>query len=94
MPLHEVVLCATTSSGPNTGPGAIFLHDIQTGTSLASFKQTNAGVHCTDFVQSNNIQGGFMLAAQPDKSILNVYNFQKVFVFYSLSVSHNGARTP
>jgi pre-rRNA-processing protein IPI3 len=91
MPLHEVVLCATTSSAPSTGAGAIYLHDIQTGTSLASFKQTNAGAHCTDFVQSNNVQGGFMLAAQSDKSILNVYNFQKVFVLYLQSAPCNGA---
>ncbi|RDB23532.1 Pre-rRNA-processing protein IPI3 [Hypsizygus marmoreus] len=78
MHLQESILCATApSSSSNAGPGAISLHDIQTGSTLASFKQTNAGPHCTAFVESRNAQGGFMLAAQPDKSILNVYTFQK-----------------
>jgi len=77
MILSEVVFCATA---PSSGLGTISLHDLQTGSSLASFKQTSAGVHCTAFVESNHAEGGFMLAAQPDKSILNVYNFQKVVV--------------
>jgi pre-rRNA-processing protein IPI3 len=78
MNLHETILCATAPVSSSTGPGAISLHDIQTGSSLASFKQTSANPHCTTFVESRDAQGGFMLAAQPDKSILNVYNFQKV----------------
>ncbi|KAI0923858.1 hypothetical protein AcV5_009285 [Taiwanofungus camphoratus] len=77
MQLHECILCATAATPSSSGPGAISLHDIQTGSSLASFKQTSASTHCTAVVQSRNGQGGFMLAAQPDKSILNVYNFQK-----------------
>lgn len=67
-------MCATASS---SGTGTISLHDIRTGTNLASFKQSNAAVHCTAFVETSNSQGGFILASQPDKSILNVYNFQK-----------------
>ncbi|KAF8920803.1 WD40-repeat-containing domain protein [Mucidula mucida] len=78
MQLHETIFCATAAlPGSSSGPGAVFLHDIQTGNSLASFKQTNAGTHCVSVVESVNSQGGFFLAAQPDKSLLNVYNFQK-----------------
>ncbi len=76
MHLHETIFCATASA--SNGPGTVAIHDIQTGTPLASFKQTNAGAHCTAFVESGDSQGGFVLAAQPDKSLLNVYNFQKV----------------
>ena len=75
--IQEAVLCATASIA---GSGSIFLHDIRTGSPLASFKHSNASFHSTAFVETNNAQGGFMLAAQPDKSILNVYNFQKVFI--------------
>ncbi|GLB41732.1 putative WD40 repeat-like protein [Lyophyllum shimeji] len=77
MHLQESIFCATAAPSSSTGPGSIALHDIQTGTTLASFKQTNAAAHCTCFVESRNAEGGFMLAAQPDKSILNVYTFQK-----------------
>ncbi|EKM49939.1 uncharacterized protein PHACADRAFT_166518 [Phanerochaete carnosa HHB-10118-sp] len=77
MQLQELVLCATTPSLSNPGPGSIALHDIQTGATLASFKQTSAGPHCTAVAHTRDGQGGFMLAAQPDKSIMNVYNFQK-----------------
>lgn len=76
MHLQEVIFAATASS---SGQGTLALHNIQTGTSLASFKQTNAARHCTAVVESGNCQGGFMLVAQQDKSILNVYNFQKVW---------------
>ncbi|KAJ7355605.1 WD40 repeat-like protein [Mycena albidolilacea] len=72
--LRETIVCAVT---PATGPGAIAVHDLQTGSTLASFKQTNAALHSTAVVQSQNGQGGFLLAAQHDKSILHVYNFQK-----------------
>lgn len=78
MQLQEVVLCATSPTSANAGPGAISLHDMQTGASLASFKQTSAGAHCTAVSQTRGGQGGFILAAQADKSIMNVYNFQKV----------------
>ncbi|KAI0367031.1 WD40 repeat-like protein [Pilatotrama ljubarskyi] len=77
MHLNESVLCATAPSASGSGPGTISLHDIQTGTSLASWKQTSAGTHCTAVVQSRDGQGGFTLAAQQEKSIMNVYNFQK-----------------
>ncbi|TFK39957.1 WD40-repeat-containing domain protein [Crucibulum laeve] len=78
MHLQETIFCATAPPSSSSGPlGAISLHDIQTGASLASFKQTNAGSHCTAVFQSKNTQGGFMLSVQPDKSILNVYTFQK-----------------
>ncbi|KAF5355330.1 hypothetical protein D9758_006052 [Tetrapyrgos nigripes] len=74
MHLQETIFCATASS---SGSGAISLHDIVTGSSLASFKQTNAVPHCTVFLESKNAQGGVFFAAQPDKSLLHVYNFQK-----------------
>ncbi|KAG2129202.1 WD40-repeat-containing domain protein [Suillus bovinus] len=77
MILQEVVLCATAPQAQGSGSGAIVLHDIQTGTSLASFKQSSSAPHCTSFVETLDGQGGFILAAQQDKSILNVYNFQK-----------------
>ncbi|KAJ8494375.1 hypothetical protein ONZ51_g2400 [Trametes cubensis] len=78
MHLNEAVLCATAPSASGSGPGTLALNDIQTGTTLASWKQTSAAAHCTATVQSRNGQGGFMLAAQQDKSIMNVYNFQKI----------------
>lgn len=78
MHLHETIICATGPTSSGTGPGAISLHDIQTGSTLTSFKQTSAGLNCTTIVESRDAQGGFMLASQPDKAILNVYNFQKV----------------
>jgi pre-rRNA-processing protein IPI3 len=53
------------------------LHDILTGTSLASFKQTSAAKNCTAIISTSGAQGGLMLAVQPDKSLLNVYSFQK-----------------
>lgn len=59
------------------GLGTVALHDLQTGTTLASFKQTNAGPHCTAILESTSTEGGFVLTCQPDKSILNVYHFQK-----------------
>ncbi|KAK7445391.1 Pre-rRNA-processing protein ipi3 [Stygiomarasmius scandens] len=76
MQLQEAVFCATASSS-GSGFGAVTLHDIVTGSSLASFKQTNAAPHCTTYLESKKAQGGFFLAAQPDKSLLHVYNFQK-----------------
>ncbi|KAI4529027.1 WD40 repeat-like protein [Schizophyllum commune Loenen D] len=79
--MQEIVLCATaassSSASSSTGPGCIALHDLQTGNSLASFKQTNAPRNSTAILESTGSEGGFMLSCQPDKSILNVYNFQK-----------------
>jgi pre-rRNA-processing protein IPI3 len=85
MQLQEVLLCSTSSQQPNVGAGAIILHDIQTGAILASFKQTNAAPHAVAVLESKSTQGGFVLAAQTDKSILNVYNFQKA-CFISLII--------
>ncbi len=80
MYFSETILCATAPASSSAGAGTISLHDIENGSSLASFKQTSAAPHCTAFYESKNGEGGFMLAAQPDKSILNVYNFQKVVI--------------
>ncbi|KAI8985548.1 WD40 repeat-like protein [Trametes punicea] len=84
MHLHESILCATAPSASGIGPGTLSLHDIQAGTSLASWKQTSAGVHCTAVVQSRDGLGGFVLAAQQDKSIMNVYSFQKDQLFLKI----------
>lgn len=84
MPLEEVILCSTAPSTSASGPGTISLHNIQTGTTLATFKQTTTNSHNTAVVQTKDGQGGFMLAAQADKSIMNVYNFQKVLTPCSL----------
>ncbi|KDQ18934.1 hypothetical protein BOTBODRAFT_63086 [Botryobasidium botryosum FD-172 SS1] len=80
MSLHEVVLCASGESESGNGAhgaGCITLHDIVTGSPLASFKQSSPGVHCTAAVETRGALGGLLLAAQPDKPILNVYSFQK-----------------
>ena len=73
--IQEVIVCC---SSPSTSSGSITFHDISTGAALATFKQTNARTHGTDLVETKDGQGGFMLSAQQDKSILNVYNYQKV----------------
>lgn len=82
MRLQEVVLCSTAPSTSTSGAGVIALHDIFTGSALASFKQTSPSVNCTAVVNTAVMdgisQGGFVLTSQTDKSILNVYNFQKV----------------
>jgi hypothetical protein len=78
MLLQETILCATAPTPALAGPGLIAIHDVQTGATLASFKQTNAGPHSVAVLESKNSQGGYILASQPEKSILNVYNFQKV----------------
>ncbi|KAG1869503.1 hypothetical protein F4604DRAFT_1773644 [Suillus subluteus] len=75
--MQEVVLCAAAPQASSSGSGAIVLHDVQTGTSLASFRQSNSGPHSISFVETRDGQGRFILAAQQEKSILNVYNFQK-----------------
>ncbi|KIJ62015.1 hypothetical protein HYDPIDRAFT_183001 [Hydnomerulius pinastri MD-312] len=79
MVLQETILCATApqASVPSSSSGAFVLHDLQTGTALASFKQTSSAPHCSAFVETKNGLGGVMFAAQMDKSVLNVYNYQK-----------------
>lgn len=78
MKLQETILCATSPPSSVAGSGVIAIHDIQTGATLASFKQSSAGSHCVAIFESGNLQGGFILASQPDKSIMNLYDFQKV----------------
>ena len=78
MQLQELLLCATSPNSSELGAGAVYLHHMQNTTALASFKQTNGGSRCTAVLESTSSQGGYILAAQPDKSVLNVYNFQKV----------------
>jgi pre-rRNA-processing protein IPI3 len=75
--MREIIL---TASAPISIPqtGSILFHDILNGTSLASFKQTSAAKNCTAIINTSGAQGGLMLAVQPDKSLLNVYSFQKV----------------
>ncbi|KIY53401.1 WD40 repeat-like protein [Fistulina hepatica ATCC 64428] len=78
MPLQEIVFYSTAAAGgARSGPGAICLNDLQTGTTIATFKQTSAARNCTAYVESTGAEGGFILSSQPDKSIMNVYNFQK-----------------
>ena len=78
--MRELIL---SSSGPISTPqsGSILFHDILNGSSLASFKQTSASKNCTAVIHSTGAQGGLMLAVQPDKSLLNVYSFQKVLLY-------------
>jgi len=71
----ETIVCC---SSPSSSSGSITFHDTRTGAVLAAFKQTNARAHGTDLVETKDGQGGFILSAQQDKSILNVYNYQKV----------------
>lgn len=82
MHLNETILCATAPgpSSSSVGTGTITLHDIQTGATLASFKQTSADKHSTAIIPTRNGQGGLICAAQSEKSLLHVYNFQKVRV--------------
>ncbi|KAF8637643.1 hypothetical protein AX17_002711 [Amanita inopinata Kibby_2008] len=77
MHLQEVILCASAPPSSGAGAGSITLHDIQTGSVLASFKQTSAGPRCTAVVETRDSLGGFILSSQPDKPIVNVHNFQK-----------------
>lgn len=78
MQYQETVLCSSGASSSSQGHGAVTLHDLQTGSLLASFKQTNANRHSTASIPTKNGQGGFILTAQSEKSILNTYYFQKV----------------
>lgn len=78
--MRELIL---TASGPVSTPqsGSILFHDILNGSSLASFKQSSSSKNCTAIINSTGAQGGLMLAVQPDKSLLNVYSFQKVLLY-------------
>ena len=78
LPTARLKLAGPAPTPAVAGPGLIAVHDVQTGATLASFKQTNAGPHSVAVLESRNTQGGYILASQPEKSILNVYNFQKV----------------
>lgn len=84
--LQEVILCATAPQPSGSGLGAFVLHDLQTGSVLSSFKQTSSAPHCSAFVETKDGQGGVMFAAQSDKALLNVYNFQKACISSRLSV--------
>ncbi|PPQ62868.1 hypothetical protein CVT24_006266 [Panaeolus cyanescens] len=77
MLVQESIICATAPTTSASSPGLLALHDIQTGQALASFKQSSSAHHSVAISESTNAQGGFILAAQADKSLLNVYNFQK-----------------
>ena len=84
--MHQVIVSA---SGPVSGsPSSSFLfHDISTGSSLASFKQSTPAKNGTALIGTTAAQGGLILAVQPDKALLNVYSFQKVLLhFRSLSI--------
>ncbi|KAG8930600.1 Pre-rRNA-processing protein ipi3 [Tulasnella sp. 408] len=77
MKVRELVCCSIAPPSAALGMGNIALYDIQTGSQLASFKQTSAPIHSTAIVETKSQQGGLILASQPDKAILNVYSFQK-----------------
>lgn len=76
--LTEVVLSAAGPSKAGQGSGAVILYDLSTGASLFTLKHTLAGLHSTVATETRDGQGGLVLAAQLDKSLLNVYSFQKV----------------
>ncbi|KAI9459038.1 WD40 repeat-like protein [Russula earlei] len=81
MSLQQVVVSASAPSSQSTTPGSILFHDIVTGTSLASFKQSTAAQNCTALINTRAALGGLILSAQRDKSLLHVYSFQKDQVF-------------
>ncbi|EUC59797.1 Pre-rRNA-processing protein ipi3, putative [Rhizoctonia solani AG-3 Rhs1AP] len=76
MKLQETLLCAL---GPLSGSGAghLALHDLKTGTTLSTYKQSTSATHNITLVESQSGQGGYILSSQTDKPILNVYHFQK-----------------
>jgi pre-rRNA-processing protein IPI3 len=82
--LQEVVLCASGPTQGNTSLGSVSLNDITTTNSVFSLKQTGAARNGYALVQTRNGQGGFVLAAQADKGLLNVYSFQKVNITWCL----------
>jgi hypothetical protein len=76
--LQEIIVATAGPSTTNQGAGTITLYDIHTGSSLFTLKQSLAGPKCTVATQTRDGQGGLVLAAQTDKSLLNVYSYQKV----------------
>jgi len=78
--MDQVIL---TASAPISGShsASLLFHDISTGTSLASFKQSTSAKHSTALIRTTPAQGGLILAVQPDKALLNVYSFQKVLLY-------------
>jgi pre-rRNA-processing protein IPI3 len=78
MKLQETLLCGLGPRNSASGSGHLALHDLKTSASLATYKQTSSSVHGTTVVESQQAQGGFIVSAQTDKPILNVYHFQKV----------------
>ena len=86
--IQETIVCC---AAPSTSAGSVTFHDIRTGAALATFKQTNGRTHGTDLVETKDGQGGFILSAQQDKSILNVYNYQKVHLEENESVGLTNA---
>ncbi|KAH9975991.1 WD40 repeat-like protein [Lactifluus volemus] len=82
--MQEVIITASTSTSQQQQQGSILFHDIQSGTSLASFKQSNPAKNCTSLIATRDAQGGLVLAVQPDKSLLHVYSFQKDQIYLKL----------
>ena len=78
MRYQEIVLCSSGASSSSQSLGSVSVHDFRTGSLLASYKQTSAHIHSTSVFETKNGQGGFILTAQSDKSIMNAYYFQKV----------------
>jgi pre-rRNA-processing protein IPI3 len=77
--MDQVIVSASAPiSGSQTT--SVLIHDLSTGTSLASFKQSSTPKHCTALINTTAAQGGLILAVQPDKALLNVYSFQKVLL--------------
>ncbi|KAB5594826.1 Pre-rRNA-processing protein IPI3 [Ceratobasidium theobromae] len=77
MKLQETLLCGLCPGTPGSGSGHLALHELKTGATLATYKQSTSGVHRTSVVESQHGQGGFIISSQVDKPILNVYHFQK-----------------
>ena len=78
--MQELIISTSAPNSSSSHLGSILFHDIQTGTSLASFKQTTAATNCTALIPTRHAEGGLILAVQPDKSLLHVYTFQKVLL--------------
>jgi pre-rRNA-processing protein IPI3 len=77
MPFQEIILVSAAPTSATQGSGNVSLYDLNTGSSFLSFKQTSPPPHCTASIETRDGQGGLVLAAQADKSLLNVYAFQK-----------------
>ena len=79
MKIREVICASTAPVTASLGTGTVTIHDLQTGAHLVSFKQTSAAANSTSVILGNTQMGGLVLTAQPEKAILNVYAFQKVW---------------